>query len=95
MTPEQESDLFKTLGRLEAKIDNFNATLAAHTDNDSVNFASMESDLQIIKLARAKEEGVSEELARHASSAGGKMGGFVATVVSLIVAGVTTYFGNR
>ena len=94
MTPDQELDLFQSLGRIEAKMENFNNALLDHTAQDAVNFQKIENDLEALKLSKAKAEGIAEEAAKHASSAGGKMGGFVATVISVVVAGVSAYFGK-
>lgn len=94
MTPEQEMDLFQSLGRIEAKMENFNHALLDHTAQDAVNFQKIEEDLDVLKLDKAKASGIAEEAAKHASSAGGKMGGFVATIVSIVVAGVSAYFGK-
>jgi len=95
MNPEQEQELFTTLGRMEAKLDGFNTTLLLHTEHDIKNFATIEGDLQIIKLARAKEEGVAEEVARQASSSGGKWGAVMGTGVSIVIAAVSAYFTPR
>lgn len=94
MNPEQEADLFQSLGRIEAKLENFNQALIDHTASDAVNFTKIEADLEVIKLSKAKADGIAEEAAKHAASAGGKMGGFVATIVSVVVAGVSAYFGK-
>lgn len=94
MTPEQESELFTTLGRLEAKMDGFTTTLAAHTENDSVNFQKMESDLEILKLGKAKAEGVAEEAAKHASSMGASWGAATGGFISIVVAAASAYFGK-
>ena len=95
MSPEQEAELFTTLGRMEVKLDGFNTTLTAHTTSDNENFASVDSDLQLIKLARAKEAGIAEELARQASSSGGKWGAVMGTGVSIVIAAVSAYFSPR
>lgn len=94
MTAEQESDLFKTLGRIEAKLDSFDSTLLAHTENDTVNFNKMEADLEILKQAKAHAAGVAEEAAKHASTAGGKMGAFVGGIISVIVTSIAAYLGK-
>jgi len=94
MNPEQEADLFLALGRIEAKMENFNSNLVDHTENDSVNFSKMESDLEILKLSKAKSEGVAEEAAKHAASAGGKMGALFGGGLSILVAAFSAYFGK-
>ena len=94
MTPEQEAELFTTLGRMEAKMDSFNATLTAHTLNDSANFEKMETDLNTLLLNKAKAEGVAEEAAKHASSVGATWGGFTGGFVSIVIAAVAAYFGK-
>ena len=94
MTVEQEAELFKTLGRLEQKMDGFNATLVAHTENDSENFQKMEADLEILKLGKAKAEGIAEEAAKHASSMGASWGAASGGIISIIVAAVAAYFGK-
>ena len=94
MTPEQESELFTTLGRMEAKMDGFNATLTAHTLNDSVNFEKMEADLEILKLTKAKAEGIAEEAAKHASATGRNWGALSGGIISIAVAAISAYFGK-
>jgi len=95
MSPEQEADLFTTLGRMEAKMDSHNAALLAHTENDTINFDKMEADLDILKLTKAKAEGVAEEAAKHAASAGGRRGAVFGAGISLIVAALSAYFAPR
>lgn len=94
MTPEQEMDLFQSLGRIEAKMENFNHALLDHTDNDTVNFTKIEADLEALKLSKAKAEGVAEEAAKHAASAGGKMGAFFGGGISILVSALGAYFGK-
>jgi hypothetical protein len=94
MNPEQEQELFTTLGRMEAKMDGFNSTLLVHTANDTVNFDKMEADLEILKLTKAKSEGVAEEAAKHAASAGGRWGAAFGGGISLVAAALSAYF-NR
>lgn len=94
MSPEQEAELFTTLGRLEAKMDGFNATLSAHTENDTVNFDKMEADLEILKLGKAKAEGIAEEAAKHASSMGASWGAATGGFISIVVAALSAYFGK-
>lgn len=94
MTPEQEVELFKTLGRLEAKMDGFNTTLAAHTVNDSVNFEKIDTDLEILKLTKARAEGVAEEAAKHASTTGRNWGALSGGAISIAVAAISAYFGK-
>jgi len=102
MTPEKEiqlcEDVAKIMTKLEgidSKMDGFNTLLDTHTANDSLNFQKMEGDLKTLLLDKAKASGAAEEAAKHASSAGGKMGGFVATVISLIIGGLSAYFGTK
>lgn len=95
MTPEQESDLFTALGRIENKLDNCVTTLASHTVQDSVNFAKIDADLEDLKLERAHRKGVEEEAAKHATLAGGKAGAAVSLVITGVVTALMTYFGAK
>jgi len=109
MSPEQEQVLFTALGRIEEKIDNCVTALSVHTVQDADNFLKLEnqmndirdrqikeveSKIEALNLIAAKKEGEDAAMARIASTSGGKMGGFVATVISIIVAGASAYFGK-
>ena len=109
MTPEQEADLFTALGRIENKIDNCVETLTTHTLQDADNFTKLETQIEDIRtrqirevenkiealnILAAQKKGADEEAAKHASSAGGKMGGVVSLVVSAVVAGLNAYFSR-
>jgi hypothetical protein len=110
MTPEQEQVLFTALGRIEQKLDNCVSTLSSHTVQDSENFLKLEEQMndirdrqirevenkiEAINLLAAEKKGADEALAKAAASSGGKMGGFVATVVSIVIAGFSAYFNAR
>ena len=110
MSPEQEQILFTTLGRIEQKITNCVETLSAHTLQDADNFSKLEeqmndirdrqireveSKIDALNLVAAEKKGADDALARVAASSGGKMGGFVATVISIVIAGVSAYFTSK
>ena len=102
MTPEKEIELCENvatiiakLGALSEKMDNFNSILDAHTDNDTVNFLKIETDLQVIKLDKAKEEGIAEEAARHSRAVGSTWGAVSGGVVSIIAAIITAFLGTK
>jgi len=94
MEPADELRLFESLGRIEAKLDATNDALATHTAQDAENFHRVEADLEVLKLNAAKSAGVTEEAARHAGAAGGKMGAIIGGAISITVAALSTYFGK-
>lgn len=102
MTPEKEIELCENVARIVAqvgalsdKMDGFNTLLDDHTDNDSVNFNKIDNDLQLIKLDRAKEAGISEEAARHSRNLGSTWGAVSGGVVSIVAAVISAYFGPK
>ena len=102
MTPEQELELFQTLGRMEAKLDATNEAFVVHTNQDLVNFTKLENGqediyeaIDAIQLRDAKESGIAEEAARHASASGGKWGAAMGAFVSVVVTSLSAYFGSK
>ena len=109
MTSDQEQVLFTTLGRIEEKLDNCVETLSSHTLQDSDNFLRLEQQMNDIRnrqireiegrinalhLLAAKKEGEDIAIAKLASTSGGKMGGIVASVISVIISAVVAYFNK-
>ena len=109
MTPEQESELFTTLGRLEQKMDGLADTLLTHTEQDAANFLKMEAQLDDVRnrqirevegkiaalnLVAAEKKGADEAMAKVASTSGGTWGAFTGGFISIVVAAAAAYFGR-
>ena len=109
MNPEQESELFTTLGRLEQKMDGLAATLLVHTEQDATNFLKLESQIDDVRnrqirdvegkiaalnLVAAEKKGADEAMAKVASSSGATWGAFTGGFISFVVAAAAAYFGR-
>ena len=109
MDVNREIELFQSLARIEAQLNNCVDALVVHTDLDATNFLKLETQLndvrdrqireveakiEAINLVAAKKAGEDEALASLASARGAKVGGAVATVISTLIAGVSAYFSR-
>ena len=109
MTPEQESELFTALGRIEQKINSCVETLVTHTEQDSHNFLKLEAQIDDVRnrqirevegkiaalnLVAAKKEGEDVAMERIAGQSGGKWGAALGTVVSIVIGAAAAYFGK-
>lgn len=101
MNPEQESDLFTALGRIEQKLDSNQAIFEQHTANDLLDFAKLgtllsdvDAKIIVLNLTAARKEGEAIAEAAVASRSGAKMGALVGGAFSIVIAAISAWFSK-
>lgn len=98
MTPEQENNLFESLGEIKESIKSLNNLLDVHTTQDMTQFSVMTEavtavDNKITKIATdlAVSEAVRVTTEKHVSAIANRKAGLVGTVAGFISSALLTW----
>jgi hypothetical protein len=74
MSDEVLMEIQRSLGRIEAKADAFSAALAQHASDDKATFKHLFENVEVLKLASAKQKGALTVLGVFGSMLGAGVG---------------------